>query len=72
MKPRKCRQCGEVKPLDEYHRCQDCLDNSRNKLRRVVKKEHVEPPLSPWDLACQADRCKRAMEPSGSNFEDVL
>ena len=69
---RKCKQCGEDKPLDEYHWCQNCRDRSRSKLRRVIKKPHAEPPITPFDRACREDRVRRAAIPTTSIFQEIL
>ena len=87
MKKLKCPECKQPKEVNEdnwYRRegsksgfnlskCRNCLRKyQKQRLHRVIKKPYVEPPVTPFDQACMLDRAKRAREPVGSQFEDVL
>ena len=87
MKRHKCKKCGIAKEVNEdnWHcnktkssgfdlsKCRDCARQYHyDRLHRVVKKPHVEAPLTPYESACAKDRVKRAVEPTVSIFRDVL
>jgi len=87
MKTKLCKKCGEKKAINEdnWHRCATsksgftlskcrlCMNTyHREKLTRILRKTHFEPPMTPFELSCLDDRIRREMEPVYSVFKDVL
>ena len=57
----------------DLRKCKVCTKRYYDEHRHKVRQQSfTEAPLTPWEMECRKDQVRRALQPTGSVFEDAL